>query len=125
MCSAFYQSTVVIEAARGAGDERLVIDRDDGAVTSVLSSVATPAFAAAPQRTITAHGIMGIINLLRGPYLVLITGREVVGSIGSSTVYRASEIRVVKAATDSRVLSGTDAFDEVNYLRLLDSALAV
>ncbi|KAJ2065596.1 Phosphoinositide phosphatase sac1 [Coemansia sp. S146] len=123
--SAFYQSTVVIEAARGTSDERLTIDRNDGTVTSVPSTAAAPAFAAAPQRTITAHGIMGIISLLRGPYLVLITGREVVGSIGSSTVYRASEIRVVKAAVESRVLSGVDAFDEATYLRLLDSALAV
>ncbi|KAJ1996839.1 Phosphoinositide phosphatase sac1, partial [Coemansia thaxteri] len=73
----------------------------------------------------TAHGIMGVINLLRGPYLVLITGREVVGSIGSSTVYRVSETRVVKAAAESRVVSGVDAFDEATYLRLLDNALAV
>ncbi|KAJ2017546.1 Phosphoinositide phosphatase sac1, partial [Coemansia sp. S610] len=122
---AFYQTTVVIEAARGASDERLAIDRNDGAVTCVSASAASSAFAVAPQRTMTAHGIMGIISLLRGPYLVLITGREVAGSIGSSTVYRASEIRVVKAAVESRVLSGTDAFDEATYLRLLDSALAV
>ncbi|KAJ2783011.1 Phosphoinositide phosphatase sac1 [Coemansia interrupta] len=68
---------------------------------------------------------MGMINLLRGPYLVLITGREVAGTIGLSTIYRVTETRVVKVAADSRVVSGTDAFDESTYLRLLHKALSV
>ncbi|KAI8324609.1 hypothetical protein GQ54DRAFT_296117 [Martensiomyces pterosporus] len=72
----------------------------------------------------SAHGVLGLINLLRGPYLVLITGREAAGSIGSSTVYRVSETKVVKVAADSRVVAGFDAIDEATYLRLLDEALA-
>ncbi|KAJ1827883.1 Phosphoinositide phosphatase sac1 [Coemansia sp. RSA 2599] len=121
----FYPSTVAIEAARGAGGEHLVIDRNSGSIKVVNTADSTAAFAAAPQRTMSAHGIMGIINLLRGPYLVLITGREPAGTIGTSTVYRVTETRVVKAAADSRVVSGTDAFDESNYLRLLHKALSV
>lgn len=68
---------------------------------------------------------MGVVNLLRGPYLVLITGREAVGSIGSSTIYRVSEAKVIKAAAESKVVSGTDAFDEATYLKLLATALSV
>ncbi|KAJ2156253.1 Phosphoinositide phosphatase sac1, partial [Coemansia sp. RSA 552] len=119
----FYPTTVTIDAARGAGDVQLVIDRNSGSVKTATGGAS--AFAAAPQRTLTAHGVMGMINLLRGPYLVLITGREAVGSIGSSVVYRVTETRVVKVGADNRVIAGFDAIDEATYLRLLDSALAV
>ncbi|KAJ2723355.1 Phosphoinositide phosphatase sac1 [Coemansia sp. Benny D115] len=122
----FYPSTVTIEAARGSGGEHLSIDRNSYAIQVVNSANAnTAAFAAAPQRTMSAHGIMGIINLLRGPYLVLITGREVAGTIGQSPVYKVTETRVVKIAADSVVVSGMDAFDESTYLRLLHKALSV
>ncbi|KAJ1839142.1 hypothetical protein LPJ57_010927, partial [Coemansia sp. RSA 486] len=70
-----------IEAARGAGGDHLVIDRNSGSIKVVSTADSAAAFAAAPQRTMSAHGIMGIVNLLRGPYLVLITGREVAGTI--------------------------------------------
>ncbi|KAJ1903035.1 Phosphoinositide phosphatase sac1 [Coemansia sp. IMI 209127] len=121
----FYQATVTIEAARGAVDEHLVIDRSSGAVRAVSTSDTVNAFSAAPQRTISAHGIMGLINLQRGPYIVLVTGREAVGSVGTSTVYRVSETKVVKVAADNRVVQGFDAVDEATYVRLLESALAV
>ncbi|KAJ2784666.1 Phosphoinositide phosphatase sac1 [Coemansia javaensis] len=126
----FYPTTVSIEAARGAGGERVVIDRTTGAVRTVAGAgagagAAAAAFAGAPQRTVTAHGVMGLISLQRGPYLVLITGREAAGTIGASTVYRVTETRVVKAAAESRVVAGFDAVDEATYLRLLESALAV
>ncbi|KAJ1883601.1 Phosphoinositide phosphatase sac1, partial [Kickxella alabastrina] len=120
----FYSSTVTIEAARGAGGEHLSIDRNSGAIKVINSTNTAAAFAAAPQLTMSAHGIMGIINLLRGPYLVLITGREVVGTIGPSPVYKVTETRVVKVAADSRVVSGMDAFDEATYLRLVHKALS-
>ncbi|KAJ2573403.1 Phosphoinositide phosphatase sac1 [Coemansia sp. RSA 1813] len=123
--SSFYQSTVTIEAARGATDEHLLIDRSSGTVKAVSTTDTVNAFSAAPQRTITAHGIMGIINLQRGPYIILITGREAVGSVGTSTVYRVSETKIVKVAADNRVVQGFDAVDEATYLRLLESALAV
>ncbi|KAJ2083692.1 Phosphoinositide phosphatase sac1 [Coemansia sp. RSA 988] len=119
----FYPATVTIEASRGAGDERLSIDRVSGKVSA--SSGKTAAFAAAPQRTITAHGVMGLINLQRGPYLVLVSRREAVGSIGSSTVYRVTETQIVKVASDNRVVEGFDALDEATYRRLLENALAV
>ncbi|KAJ2400490.1 Phosphoinositide phosphatase sac1, partial [Coemansia sp. RSA 2559] len=121
----FYQAVVTIEAARGAVDEHLVIDRSSGAVRAVSASDTVNAFSAAPQRTISAHGIMGLINLQRGPYIVLVTGREAVGSVGTSTVYRVSETKVVKVAADNRVVQGFDAVDEATYVRLLESALAV
>ncbi|KAJ2551202.1 Phosphoinositide phosphatase sac1 [Coemansia sp. RSA 1933] len=121
----FYPSTVTIEAARGAVDEHLAIDRNSGAVKAVSTSDTVNAFSAAPQRTITAHGIMGLVNLQRGPYIILITGREAVGSVGASTVYRVSETKTVKVAADSRTVPGFDAVDEATYLRLLENALAV
>ncbi|KAJ2609946.1 Phosphoinositide phosphatase sac1 [Coemansia sp. RSA 1365] len=119
----FYPTTVTIEASRGAGDERLSIDRISGTVN--VSSGKAAAFAAAPQRTITAHGVMGLINLQRGPYLVLVSRREAVGAIGSSTVYRVTETQIVKIAADNRVVDGFDALDEATYRRLLENALAV
>ncbi|KAJ1742929.1 Phosphoinositide phosphatase sac1 [Coemansia sp. RSA 989] len=116
----FYPASVTIEAARGAGDQHLVIDRGSGAVSVMKNG--TSAFAAGPQRTLSAHGIMGMINLQRGPYLVLITGREAAGSIGTSTVYRVTETRVVKVASDKPTRE-YDAIDEATYLKLLDNAL--
>ncbi|KAJ1728378.1 Phosphoinositide phosphatase sac1 [Coemansia biformis] len=121
--SSFYPTTVTVEAARGAGEERVVIDRSTGAVRTERGAGA--AFAGAPQRTVSAHGVMGLVSLQRGPYLVLITGREPAGTIGASTVYRVTETRVVKAAAESQVVPGFDAVDEATYLRLLESALAV
>ncbi|KAJ2513778.1 Phosphoinositide phosphatase sac1 [Coemansia sp. RSA 2049] len=122
----FYQSTVTVEAGRGAGDEQLRIDRTSGEVKAA-STLADKAggLSGAPQRTITAHGIVGMINLQRGAYMVLITGREAVGTVGTSTVYRVSETKIVKVAADNRVVPGFDAVDEATYLRLLESALAV
>ncbi|KAJ1960643.1 Phosphoinositide phosphatase sac1 [Dipsacomyces acuminosporus] len=120
----FYQATVTVEAARGSGGEYLVIDRTDGSVRVATPSTAASAFAAAPQRTVSAHGVLGLVSFLRGPYIVLITGREAVGSIGSSTIYKVTETKVVKVAADSRVVSGFDAIDEATYLRLLEDALA-
>ncbi|KAJ2586444.1 Phosphoinositide phosphatase sac1, partial [Coemansia sp. RSA 1804] len=124
--SSFYQSTVTVEAGRGAGDEQLRIDRTSGEVKAA-STLAdkTGGLSGAPQRTITAHGIVGMINLQRGAYMVLITGREAVGTVGTSTVYRVSETKIVKVAADNRVVPGFDAVDEATYLRLLESALAV
>ncbi|KAJ2269300.1 Phosphoinositide phosphatase sac1 [Coemansia sp. RSA 451] len=115
----FYPTTVTIEASRGSSDTHLVVDRTTGQVTTASSS---PAFSASPLRTLSAHGIMGLINLQRGPYVVLITGREAVGTIGSSTVYRVSATRVVRVA-DDRTPSGFDAADEATYVRLLENAL--
>ncbi|KAJ1852581.1 Phosphoinositide phosphatase sac1 [Coemansia sp. RSA 1822] len=115
----FYPATVTIEASRGSSDTHLVVDRSSGVVTTATSS---PAFSASPQRTLSAHGVMGLINLQRGPYVVLITGREAVGAIGSSTVYRVSATRVVRVA-DDRTPAGFDAADEATYVRLLESAL--
>ncbi|KAI9503285.1 SacI homology domain-containing protein [Coemansia spiralis] len=121
----FYQSSVTIEAARGAGDEHLAIDRSSGAVKVVSAANTANAFSAPPQRTITAHCVMGMINFQRGPYVILVTGREAVGSVGTSTVYRASETKIVKVAADNRVVPGFDAIDEATYLRLLENALAL
>ncbi|KAJ1955396.1 Phosphoinositide phosphatase sac1, partial [Linderina pennispora] len=119
----FYPSTVTVEATRGADAEHLAIDRASGVVRLEETSAST-AFSATPQRTFTAHGILGVINLLRGAYLVVITGREAVGSIGGSTVFRVSETKVIKAASDAYQVSGTAAFDEARYLKLLSEALA-
>ncbi|KAJ2350672.1 Phosphoinositide phosphatase sac1, partial [Coemansia sp. RSA 2618] len=107
-------------AARGGGAEHLVIDRTSGAVATAKAGAG--AFSAAPQRTLSVHGVMGMIQLQRGPYLVLITGREAAGAIGAATVYRVTETRVVRASAD-RVPAGFDALDEAAYVRLLEAAL--
>ncbi|KAJ1835229.1 Phosphoinositide phosphatase sac1 [Coemansia sp. RSA 2711] len=117
----FYPATVTVEAARGGGDEQLAISRADGAVS--VGKRGAGAFAAAAQRTLSAHAIMGLIRLQRGPYLVLITGREAAGTIGASTVYRVTETRVVRVAADAAA-PAYDAVDEATYLRLLENALA-
>ncbi|KAJ2496692.1 Phosphoinositide phosphatase sac1 [Coemansia sp. RSA 1972] len=114
----FYPTTVTIEASRGSSDTHLVVDRTNGQVTTAK---ANPAFSATALRTLSAHGVMGLINLQRGPYVVLITGREAVGTIGSATVYRVSATRVVRIA--DRTPAGFDAADEATFVRLLESAL--
>jgi hypothetical protein len=66
---------------------------------------------------------MGLIRLLSGDYLVVITDRELVGRLDGHPIYRVTATRLLPTARSITHLSESKVNDEMHYLQLMDAAL--
>ncbi|XP_013388681.1 phosphatidylinositide phosphatase SAC1 [Lingula anatina] len=68
-------------------------------------------------------GIFGIIRLLAGPYLLLITRRVKVGEIGGQSIWRVADTEVIPYKKTLLHLTETQMNDNKIYLSMLDQML--
>ncbi|RIA87421.1 SacI homology domain-containing protein [Glomus cerebriforme] len=77
----------------------------------------------AHAESLTIYGVFGIINLLAGGYLIVITGRERIGRLGKHDIFQANQFRILPFAKNNNFLSEVQAQDEQRYLSLIESLL--
>eukprot|EP01135_Chromosphaera_perkinsii_P007864 Nk52_evm56s1020 gene=Nk52_evmTU56s1020 len=69
------------------------------------------------------YGIMGVIELIGGKYLIVISGRESKGRILGKEIFRMTEAQVLPFANSSASLSESHLRDEKTYLSMLHMML--
>jgi len=104
---------IVINDRKGRS---LIISRASGRIEEVR---AEPGAATGGQ---TIHGLIGMIKLLGGKYLIVIKSCVVVGSIEGSPVFRMTASKIIPLV--DAPLTGSHAGDELQYLKLLEAHLA-
>ena len=67
---------------------------------------------------------MGVINLLAGPYIVVVTKRTSVGSVLGHSIYHVDHVEIWPVASESVMLAEGRREEEQEYLRLLRLFLA-
>ena len=70
-----------------------------------------------------AYGVLGVIPLLAGNYLIVITGREKVCSISGKDIYKVTETTVVQIPVDLLNLTEDEKRIEREYVELLENFL--
>ncbi|KAF0371055.1 SacI-likey domain-containing protein [Gigaspora margarita] len=98
----------------------LVINRNTG---SLMLSDRESLIPNANTEALTIYGVFGVIKLLSGEYLIVITGRERIGRIGKHDIFQADKFRILPFAKNNHRLSGQQAQDEKRYLSLVESLL--
>ncbi|KAI0217418.1 Phosphoinositide phosphatase sac1 [Massospora cicadina] len=81
-----------------------------------------PRFLTEPQIS-TAYGMLGIMRLLSGDHLMLITGRVCVGDLAGHAIYKATATRICPLARNAFYLTPDQASDEERYRGLLGDFL--
>ncbi|XP_052818647.1 phosphatidylinositol-3-phosphatase SAC1-like [Mya arenaria] len=100
-------------------NELLVIDR----VTQEISLQANEGQIPTNAVTSTVCGIMGIIRLIAGPYLILITGKEKVGEIRGNTVWQVKTTKVHSYKRTMFHLTEKQNRDNLVYLSMVEAVL--
>ncbi|XP_076039920.1 phosphatidylinositol-3-phosphatase SAC1 [Oratosquilla oratoria] len=72
----------------------------------------------------TIYGIVGIIHLIAGPYLILITKREKVGTLNSQTIWRMASTQIVPYARSTAALTQEQKVFNDKYLSMVQHVLA-
>ncbi|CAF1245042.1 unnamed protein product, partial [Didymodactylos carnosus] len=98
--------------------EFLVIDRIHEDI-QVLNSM--PNVDGASRRQI--HGIVGIINLIAGPYLIVITSKSRVGDINGQTIYKMQTTDIIPYARNMSHLNENQLKYNTKYLSMLEVVL--
>jgi hypothetical protein len=104
-----------------SNNEVLSLDKKDLALSSISRGDSTK-FNDSCATTI--YGIIGTISLLRGEYLLVITGRECVGTIRGHDVFRITSYKIIPFAEDV-VLSAQQLSDEKKYIQMLEHILSL
>lgn len=96
----------------------ILIDRQSGTITKT-SAVGNTVDTAFSQRI---HGIIGVISLLRGKYLLAITDSKSVGSIQGNEIRQLTDATIIPYNPDQQ-LTQQQTKDEEQYLALLRRVL--
>ncbi|KAJ3374956.1 hypothetical protein GGF31_005678 [Allomyces arbusculus] len=105
-------------ASQAAANDRLVIQRDTGTLEFVPTLPATQF-----QTTVDIDGILGLVTLHSGDYLVVITGKRRVGALipdHSHDVFAITRTALYPVAKSFAHLSPAQRIDEDAYVALLD-----
>ncbi|XP_020207836.1 phosphoinositide phosphatase SAC6 isoform X1 [Cajanus cajan] len=87
-----FPSQYVIEPIDGSSCSALAVSRKDGS-TMLIDEIPECRTLRVPK-IYTIYGVAGILRLLSGSYLVVITGRECVGSYLGHPIYKVSSLKV-------------------------------
>eukprot|EP01110_Echinostelium_bisporum_P007473 TRINITY_DN28330_c0_g1_i1.p1 TRINITY_DN28330_c0_g1~~TRINITY_DN28330_c0_g1_i1.p1 ORF type:complete len:195 (+),score=26.96 TRINITY_DN28330_c0_g1_i1:34-618(+) len=116
------ESTFVFELTSPPSNNNLVIDRATGTIsqkTSVNSSYD-------PQTKVDdVYGIIGTFKLLSGSYLIIITGRRLIGKINGHDIWRVARTKIIPFQSDSVKLTPIQQADEQQYLKMLSWVLGL
>lgn len=73
--------------------------------------------------SVHCHGIYGLIELLSGKYLIVITKQKLIGTLLNGDVYQIEGVRIVPCGVGVKGLSLNLQEDEEEFLDLLEEAL--
>ncbi|XP_064611136.1 phosphatidylinositol-3-phosphatase SAC1-like [Liolophura sinensis] len=99
--------------------ELLVIDRLTQEITLSTNHGQIPSSAV----TRTIYGIMGIIRLLAGPYLIVITGKTKVGDVDGHTIWRVTSTELHSYQRTLLHLNEQQISDNKTYVSMVELAL--
>lgn len=72
----------------------------------------------------TVYAIMGVINLLAGPYVIVVRERRAIGELFDAAVWHVGAVEILPCAVNgNEKLSPAQLSDESQYLTLLKSFL--
>ncbi|XP_056015741.1 phosphatidylinositol-3-phosphatase SAC1-like isoform X1 [Ostrea edulis] len=100
-------------------DELLVIDR----VSQEIGLQANKGQLPSASVTKPIYGIFGIIRLIAGPYLIVITKREKIGDVDGHTVWKVIDTEVLSFKRTLLHLTEQQNAHNKTYLNMLESAL--
>ena len=90
--------------------------------TQLQSSSAPSSTNAGYQMTII-DGLLGAIRLNSGLFFLVVTGKDLVGSIAGFPIWRASAFKLLPSAPTQKCISASQASDDRRYQKLLLSLL--
>lgn len=112
----------VFESKTPKEGDKLVINRLTGNIVFSEDVKDTPYN---PANTIDdIYGIIGVIRLLAGPYLIVITGRRLVGKINGEDIYRVTSTKLIPFQRDDK-LAGWAYQDELQYKKMVEAVLEI
>ena len=111
---------VAATSATGAVEEILLIDRLSRELTLVHGSSAQLPVDATSS---VIHGIFGIVQLIAGPYLVVITKRSQTGLINGEAIWRVEQTQILPFSKTVLHLTETQKAHNKQYLSMITAAL--
>lgn len=112
--------TFYVESVDKGNHELLAIDRVTGDIELKSNTEQIPPTVIESK---LIYGIFGIIRLLSGPYLIVVTERARVGDLLGHTVYKVTATEVIPYKKTTMHLNETQATDNRMYLAMLESTL--
>lgn len=117
MCLLEYSDHFIIEPTDEKVRQYLSLDRIDGKL-ELFNEM--PQFSGQQLlRTSTIYGVIGVIKLLAGFYVLVITGREHAGSYNGSPVYLISSMKFLDCNSGLGSLTTQERKDEAHFVSLL------
>jgi hypothetical protein len=111
----------VFEANTPVKGDKLVINRLTGTIGSPEDVKGTPY---SPSTTVDdVYGIIGIIRLLAGPYLIIITGRTLVGRINGADIWKVTTTKLIPFQRGA--ISNWQQEDEFKYRKMIETVLSI
>ncbi|MCL4136033.1 UNVERIFIED_CONTAM: hypothetical protein GTU68_006435, partial [Idotea baltica] len=98
----------------------MVIDRVSSEIALETNKGQIP-FSASQKHV---HGIVGIVNLISGSYIILITKRLKVGTLNKQTVWRLVDTEIVPYTRSLASLTGEQKVHNEKYLSMLQQVLS-
>ncbi|GFR66006.1 phosphatidylinositide phosphatase SAC1 [Elysia marginata] len=111
----------IVEPVGDSENQRdlLVIDRISQEITLQSNEGQIPASAISKN----IYGIVGILRLVAGPYLIVVTQRQNVGSIGGQHIWKVAKTEVISYKRSLTHLTEKQVSLNKSYLSLLDVML--
>merc|ERR1719369_1643417 len=103
----------------GAVEDTLLIDRLSMEISLTRGQIKLPIDATSS----VIHGIFGIVNLIAGPALIVITKRSQIGFINGESIWRVEETQVLPFSKTNLHLTETQKSHNKQYQSMLCSAL--
>lgn len=107
-----------IEAISG-GKDLLVIDRVSHEISLQVNHGQIPQASSSKP----VSGVIGVINLLGGPYLVLVTKKRKVGSINGQTIWQVVETEVISYSRALLHLTEKQVYQNKIYVSMVEQVL--
>eukprot|EP01125_Pyxidicula_operculata_P000033 TRINITY_DN1003_c0_g1_i1.p1 TRINITY_DN1003_c0_g1~~TRINITY_DN1003_c0_g1_i1.p1 ORF type:complete len:601 (-),score=143.31 TRINITY_DN1003_c0_g1_i1:93-1895(-) len=76
-----------------------------------------------PGKSLSVSGIIGVINLLAGPYLVVVESSKKVGSVFGRDIFSITKVELIAVARRT-LSSGTESSSENEYVSMLQKLLS-
>lgn len=124
--SSFSNENVILLQPNKPNHPVLKLSRPDGKVTLIPASSEFSVTSFGPfDLSLKCYGIYGLIELLAGKYLIVITGQSLIGSLPGSEaeIRQITKVEIIPCGFGMKELSPPLRSDENEYLALLNDAL--
>jgi hypothetical protein len=99
-----------------------VLDRDTDSITSTRNLNTIPE--GDRIRTITIAGLVGVINLIAGPYLIVIKSRIRVGEINKHVVWQMNQFELIPFHRSTLYLNENQTRYNQSYIDMINTVLS-